>query len=77
MSPPTSQVLAALVDGSLGTTNVNPPSGGWKTGKGFQVNLVKDAEDLNTILAQSPQFEITNPVSSTASVTATSGSGTL
>ncbi|KAI0650216.1 hypothetical protein C8Q79DRAFT_998108 [Trametes meyenii] len=81
--PPTSQVLAALVDGSLGKTNVNPPSGGWKAGTGFQVNLVKDAENLNTILAQSNQFSITTSTSSTfssatsGSISATAASGTL
>ncbi|KAF8969472.1 hypothetical protein BDZ97DRAFT_246515 [Flammula alnicola] len=52
------QVLDALVDGTLGKINVNPPSGGWPTGSGFRVNLVQDATDLNAILAQSDNFTI-------------------
>ncbi|KAI0637967.1 hypothetical protein C8Q77DRAFT_401032 [Trametes polyzona] len=71
--PPTKQVLDALVDASLGKIVVNPPSGGWKTGSGFQVNLVKDAENTDAILAQSEQFTISTSTSSTFS-TATSGS---
>ena len=79
VTPATSQVLAALVDGSLGNITVNPPSGGWKAGKGFRVNLVKDTQDLNSILAQSPQFDITTSTSSTfsTSVAATAASDTL
>jgi hypothetical protein len=50
-------MLAALVDGTLLNTTVNPPGEGWPTGKGFQVNLL--ASDSNsTILAQSNQFTI-------------------
>lgn len=60
---------------------MNPPSGGWKAGTGFQVNLVKDTDNLNTILAQSEQFTIKSSSSSTfssaASGTVTAGSGTL
>ncbi|KAI0751526.1 Ser-Thr-rich glycosyl-phosphatidyl-inositol-anchored membrane family-domain-containing protein [Daedaleopsis nitida] len=67
VNPPTTQVLAALVDAGLAKTTVNPPSGGWKSGKGFQVNLVKDSQDLSSILAQSAQFEITTSTSSTFS----------
>jgi len=65
--PPEQQILAALVQGSLGHLTVNPPSGGWKAGTGFQVNFVKDATDLDTILAQSNQFTITASSSSTFS----------
>ncbi|KAF8204806.1 GPI-anchored small secreted protein [Pholiota molesta] len=68
------QILAALVDGTLGTTKLNPPSGGWPTGAGFRVNLVQDDTDLNTILAQSPTFNITQAnVTTTASTTAATG----
>lgn len=59
-----SQILAALVDGTTGSQQMNPPSGGWPTGSGFRVNLVQDAQDLNTILAQSGTFSIVNPASS-------------
>jgi hypothetical protein len=56
-NPPINQILAALVDGTLLNTTVNPTGGGWPTGKGFQVNLL--ASDSNsTILAQSNQFTI-------------------
>ncbi|KAI0663203.1 hypothetical protein C8Q70DRAFT_956578 [Cubamyces menziesii] len=82
--PQTTQVLAALVDASLGKITVNPPSGGWKSGPGFRVNLVKDAQDLNSILAQSDMFTISTSTSSTFStatgtgtVSAGTGSGTL
>lgn len=52
------QVLAALVDGDLGTIIANPPSGGWPVGSGFRVNLVQDPQSLTTILAQSAEFNI-------------------
>ena len=75
--PATSQILDALVVGSLGKITVNPPSGGWKAGKGFRVNLVADTEHLTTILAQSEQFDIKVSTSSTFSTSATAGSNTL
>jgi len=55
-SPP--QILAALVDGTLLKTAVNPPSGGWPSGDGYRVNLVKDQTSLTSILAQSGPFNI-------------------
>ena len=56
---PTPQVLAALVDGSLGSTTVNPPSAGWPSpGTGYVLNFVSEVTNLNAILAQSPPFEI-------------------
>ncbi|KAF8742451.1 hypothetical protein AX14_004319 [Amanita brunnescens Koide BX004] len=61
------QVLAALVDGTLGNTTCNPPSGGWPLGNGFRVDFVKDASDLNTILAQSSQFSIVIPSANSSS----------
>jgi len=59
------QVLNALVDGTLGNITCNPPSGGWPTGAGFRVNLVQDATHLNSILAQSSQFNINGSSSTT------------
>ena len=59
---------------------MNPPSGGWKTGAGYQVNLVKNADNLSGILAQSGDFTISESTSSTFSSStgsATSGTGTL
>lgn len=56
---PTPQVLAALVEGSLGNTTVNPPSAGWPSpGTGYVLNFVAEVTNLNAILAQSPPFEI-------------------
>jgi hypothetical protein len=57
-TPTYSQVLAALVDGTLGNFTVSPPSTGYPTGSGFQVNFVADTSDLSTIYAQSGQFTI-------------------
>ncbi|KAG6854902.1 hypothetical protein C0991_012092 [Blastosporella zonata] len=66
------QVLNAQVDGDLKTISVNPPSGGWPQGGGFRVNLVKDVNHVNTILAQSDTYSIGNTTpSSAASATAT------
>ncbi|EMD37997.1 hypothetical protein CERSUDRAFT_134538 [Gelatoporia subvermispora B] len=56
--PATQQVLASFVDGSQGSTTVNPPSGGMQPGSGYRINLVPDASYMNTILAQSDQFTI-------------------
>ncbi|OBZ77085.1 hypothetical protein A0H81_03777 [Grifola frondosa] len=75
VNPAVQQVLDALVDGSLGSVVVNPPSEGWKAGSGYQVNLVKDTLDLNTILAQSGQFTIA--VSSSSTFSSSTGSSTL
>jgi len=63
--PSGQEVLIATVDGTLGVIAVPPPSGGLPAGNGFQVNFVKDPQDLNTILAQSQQFAITRSNSTT------------
>jgi hypothetical protein len=60
------QVLAALVVGSLGTTQVNPPSTGWPSGSGFQINLVQDSQHLDTLLAQSDDFSFHDPPKSSS-----------
>lgn len=65
------QVLNALVDGTTGSIVCNPPSGGWPQGSGFRVNLAADAEHLNTLLAQSNQFNINSSTSSTSSTSKT------
>jgi hypothetical protein len=69
------QILAALVDGTLGSAPMNPPSGGWPTGDHFRVNLVQDATDLNSILAQSPEFSITQGTSTLSSTVSSSSTG--
>ncbi|PFH51368.1 hypothetical protein AMATHDRAFT_3034 [Amanita thiersii Skay4041] len=68
VQPINNQVLAAKVDGTLKNMTVNPPSGGWPVGRTFRVNFVNNTEDLNTIFAQSDEFEIkrANTTSSTA-----------
>jgi len=67
------QILAALIDGTLGSTQLYPQNGGWPTGSNFRLNLVRDDQDLSTILAQSNNFNIT-PVTNSSS---TSNIGTL
>jgi hypothetical protein len=64
-------VVAALVDGTVGSTTLSPPSAGWPTGNGFRINFVKDTDDLNEILAQSDLFNITEATTSTTSSGAT------
>ncbi|KAI9467333.1 hypothetical protein BJY52DRAFT_1220048 [Lactarius psammicola] len=66
-TPNYQQVLAALVDGTLGRFTVSPPSTGFPTGTGFRVNLVQDSQNLNTIYAQSEQFSITQPTTTVTS----------
>ncbi|KAG2077232.1 hypothetical protein BDR04DRAFT_1113301 [Suillus decipiens] len=69
--PQGDQVLNALVDGTLGTIQCNPPSGGWPQGAGFRVNLAANAQNLDQLLAQSSQFNINSTTSSTSSTTDT------
>ncbi|KAG9104891.1 GPI inositol deacylase [Ceratobasidium sp. 370] len=72
---PTDQQLIATVDGTTGKVDVPAPSGGFPVGKGFRVNLVKSTTELNSILAQSPEFEIASgmsPVSSASTASMTS-----
>ncbi|KAF9464361.1 hypothetical protein BDZ94DRAFT_1256266 [Collybia nuda] len=69
--PINDQVLAAQVDGTLLTTVLNPPSAGWPVGQHFRVNLVKSPEELDTILAQSNEFDILPPKEETTSKTGT------
>ncbi|QRV76555.1 GPI-anchored small secreted protein [Ceratobasidium sp. AG-Ba] len=63
---PTDQQLIATTDGTTGKTSVPAPSGGFPVGKGFRVNLVKSPTEMNTILAQSPEFEIVSGVSTSS-----------
>jgi len=69
------QVLAALVDGNLGRSRVNPPSGGWTDGRGFQVLFVDSERNLTGILAQSERFAITSPTSTSSIASRTRNSG--
>jgi len=71
-----SQVLASLVDGTLLTTQLNPPSAGWPEGPNFRVNLVETTEKLDSILAQSGFFNITAPNTTSSSVSGSRPSGT-
>lgn len=77
--PPYQQVLVALVNDPTQTSiTVNPPSGGWVAGDGYQVNLVKSPDELTSIYAQSTQFSIKQATGSTFSTnTGTGPSNTL
>jgi hypothetical protein len=72
--PSGEEVLIATVDGTQSSITVPAPSGGFQVATGYQVNFVKDPEDLSTILAQSNQFSITQ--SNSTSSTTTSPSNT-
>jgi len=64
----TSQVLAALVNGTTGATVLYSQNGGFPTGDHFRLDFVLNSTELNTILAQSPEFSISDN-SSTSSTT--------
>jgi hypothetical protein len=66
------EVLQALVIGSAGFIQVNPPSGGWVPAPDYRVDFVQDAADQSTIYAQSGDFNITGS-STTSSTSSTSG----
>ena len=70
------QILAALVPGVDGEISLNPPSTGWPVGGTFRVNIVQDSESLNSILAQSTEFNITDPTTTTGTSTRTTGVNT-
>ncbi|KAK7060463.1 hypothetical protein VNI00_001228 [Paramarasmius palmivorus] len=65
--PRNNVLLKAIVDGNTGRATIDPPNGGWPSGKIFRVNLCKNENSPESILAQSPEFEIVsgNSVSST------------
>jgi hypothetical protein len=65
--PSGSEILIATVDGTAGAIGVPVPSGGFPVGNGFQINFVNDTQHLNTILAQSNQFAITQSNTTTSS----------
>jgi len=65
----TSQVLAALVNGTTGFTQLTPQNGGFPTGSGFRLQFVLNSTELHTILAESNEpFDIKDN-SSTSSTT--------
>jgi len=64
------EVLIATVDGTTGKINVPLPSSGFPAGNAFQINFVKDPQNLDAILAQSQQFAIAQS-STTASASST------
>ena len=77
MFPNYEQVLDALVDGTQGSIQVNPPSTGWPSGTGYQINFVQDSQHLTTILAQSNDFSFHAPTSSGSSAVSGSSTGSL
>lgn len=52
---------------------VAAPSGGFPTGSGFRINLVKSANEVDTILAQSDNFVIAAGSGTGSSSTVTAG----
>jgi len=68
--------LAALIDGTLGSFSVNPPSTFFPVGKGFRLNLVKDTESQSSIYAQSDQFDIINSPQSSSRISSGSVTAT-
>jgi len=72
--PTNDQVLAANVTTSSGSVSVTYPSGSWPVGDAFQVNLIASTDNINTIYAQSNDFNITSSGSSTASSSTSSAS---
>lgn len=81
MFPNYQQVLVAQETSGAtgGTVQVNPPSAGWPSGAGFQINFARDPDNVDSLLAQSQQFTFVSGVGSSisSSSTASSPSGTL
>lgn len=73
------QVLDALVDAGTdgGSVQVGPPSAGWPSGTGYQINLASSAERLDSLLAQSDDFSFHAPDSSSVSGSSVSASGSV
>ena len=58
--PVNNQILVNFVDAtSQDALSIAAPSGGFPVGGGFRINLIKDANDVSTIYAQSDNFDIT------------------
>ncbi|KAJ7683966.1 hypothetical protein B0H17DRAFT_941248 [Mycena rosella] len=78
LMPTNNQILKALVLTNALSTTVDPPSEGWPAvGGTYRVNFCKSSEELNTILAQSNEFNITAaPIQSGSSTTTTTGAKT-
>ena len=58
--PVNNQILVNFVDAtSQDALSIAAPSGGFPVGGGFRINLIKDANDVSTIYAQSGDFNIT------------------
>lgn len=75
--PEYTQVLNALVDGTQNpmSITVNPPSGGFKAGSGYRVNVVTDSQHLSSILVQSDMFTIKEGGASSSSSVSASSTG--
>ncbi|KZT29345.1 hypothetical protein NEOLEDRAFT_1056485 [Neolentinus lepideus HHB14362 ss-1] len=75
--PDNNQVLVAVVPGDAGSLAVPEPSNGFPVGSSFRLNLVKDPQDVNTIYAQSDEFNIVQSSSTTSASSTVSSSSTL
>ena len=71
-----SEILIAFVVGSTLSAIVRPPSEGWIAGPDYRVDLVKDPNDLDTILAQSDDFNITDGSSTISNTNGATVTGT-
>ncbi|KAK0490792.1 hypothetical protein IW261DRAFT_1434134 [Armillaria novae-zelandiae] len=68
------QTLASLVDGSLGTQQVNPPAGGWIVGGTYRVNFFNITESSSSSSSATGSSTSITRISTTASLT--TGTGT-
>ncbi|KAK0498563.1 hypothetical protein EDD18DRAFT_1104088 [Armillaria luteobubalina] len=57
---PEDQIITPSINGTLLTTQIYPPTGGWPIGSSFRLNFVKDPQSPHTILAQTSEFSITS-----------------
>ncbi|KAK7695769.1 hypothetical protein QCA50_000406 [Cerrena zonata] len=72
--PNTRTLLLDNVDGGSGSVTVNPPNGGWPSGTAYQINFVQDSSHLDSLLAQSQQFDIKASTGSSSSSSSSSAS---
>lgn len=75
--PINNQILVDSVDASSQSSlSIDAPSGGYPVGGTYRVNLVKSPSEVNTIFAQSDEFDISEEVASSSSATETSTGAT-
>ncbi|KAK0191177.1 hypothetical protein F5146DRAFT_587475 [Armillaria mellea] len=65
---PEDRIITPSINGTLFTTQVYAPTGGWPMGSTFRLNFVKDSQSPHTILAQTSEFCITSKDNKTLDV---------